>query len=72
MARVARGARRSILSSSSTGRGVGHLDWLPFLDTYRTMCLAPEPEFRRLLEEARELPIAASESIEAALTPLVG
>jgi hypothetical protein len=27
--------------------------WLPFLDTYRTMCLAPEPPFRRVLEEIR-------------------
>ena len=26
--------------------------WLPFLDTYRTLCLAPEPGFKRLLEEA--------------------
>ena len=25
--------------------------WLPFLDTYRTMCLAPEPQFLRVLEE---------------------
>jgi exonuclease III len=33
--------------------------WLLFLDTYRTMCLAPQPEFRRLLEQARDLPIAA-------------
>src|SRR5690349_2015855 len=33
--------------------------WLPFLDTYRTMCLAPQPEFRRLLEQARDVPIAA-------------
>jgi hypothetical protein len=33
--------------------------WLPFLDTYRTMCLAPQPEFQRLLEQAGELPIAA-------------
>jgi hypothetical protein len=33
--------------------------WLPFLDTYRTMCLVPKPEFRRLLEQARDLPIAA-------------
>jgi hypothetical protein len=33
--------------------------WLPFLDTYRTMCLAPQPEFRRLLEQAGDLPIAA-------------
>jgi glucose/arabinose dehydrogenase len=32
---------------------------VPFLDTYRTMCLAPRPEFRRLLEQARDLPIAA-------------
>jgi hypothetical protein len=33
--------------------------WLPFLDTYRTMCLAPPPEFRQVLEQARDLPIAA-------------
>jgi len=25
--------------------------WLPFLNTYRTMCLAPEPSLRRILEE---------------------
>jgi hypothetical protein len=28
--------------------------WLPFLDN-RTICLAPPPEFRRVLEEIREL-----------------
>jgi hypothetical protein len=27
--------------------------WVPFLDTYRTMCLAPQGSFRRLLEEIR-------------------
>ena len=27
--------------------------WLPFLNTYRTRCLAPEPPFRRVLEEIR-------------------
>ena len=27
--------------------------------TYRTMCLAPQSEFRRLLEQARDLPMAA-------------
>jgi hypothetical protein len=27
--------------------------WLPFLDTYRTMCLAPEPQFQRVLEAVR-------------------
>jgi hypothetical protein len=29
--------------------------WLPFLDTYRTMCFAPSPEFRLVLEEVRQL-----------------
>jgi hypothetical protein len=33
--------------------------WLPFLNTYRTMCLAPKPEFRRVLEEIREMPLGA-------------
>jgi hypothetical protein len=33
--------------------------WLPFLDTYRTMCLAPEPAFRGILEDIRELRFAA-------------
>jgi hypothetical protein len=32
------------------GKGIG-INWLPFLNTYRTMCLAPEPPFRRVLEE---------------------
>jgi len=33
--------------------------WLSFLDTYRTMCLAPATRVRLLLEQARDLPIAA-------------
>jgi hypothetical protein len=33
--------------------------WLPFLDTYRTMCRAPEPAFRQMLEDIRELQSAA-------------
>jgi hypothetical protein len=33
--------------------------WLPFLDTYRTMCLAPQPDFRRVLEEVRAMRTAA-------------
>jgi len=33
--------------------------WLPFLDTYRTMCCAPEPAFRRILEDIRDLPFGA-------------
>lgn len=33
--------------------------WLPFLNAYRTMCLAPEPDFRRVLEEIRDARLAA-------------
>ncbi len=33
--------------------------WLPFLDTYRTMCLAPQPDFRRLLEDVLAFQLAA-------------
>jgi hypothetical protein len=32
---------------------------LPFLDTYRTLCRAPEPAFRRVLEQIREIQLAA-------------
>ena len=35
------------------------LDWLAFLDTYRTMCLAPEAPFRRVREEIRGMRHAA-------------
>lgn len=34
-------------------------DWLPFLNGYRTMCLAPEPDFRRVLEEVQDMWLAA-------------
>src|SRR5262245_43394006 len=37
----------------------GAAEWLPFLDTYRTMCLAPEPALRRIFEDIRELRLAA-------------
>jgi site-specific DNA recombinase len=33
--------------------------WLPFLDADRTMCLAPQPDFRRVLEEVRAMQTAA-------------
>lgn len=32
---------------------------VPFLNAYRTMCFAPEPDFRRVLEDIRELRLAA-------------
>ena len=35
------------------------ISWLPFLDTYRTMCLAPQPDFRRVLEDVRAMQLAA-------------
>jgi hypothetical protein len=34
-------------------------DWLPFLNVYRTMCVAPTPSFRRLLDEIGEMRLAA-------------
>ena len=36
-----------------------HSGWLPFLNTYRTMCLAPQPDFRLVLEEVRGMQVAA-------------
>jgi hypothetical protein len=33
--------------------------WLPFLDTYRTLCLVPGPELMGLLKDVRSLSIAA-------------
>jgi hypothetical protein len=32
---------------------------LLFLDTYQTVCLVPEPEFQRVFDEIREMPVAA-------------
>jgi site-specific DNA recombinase len=33
--------------------------WLPFLDTYRSMCIAPSPDFLEALEEIGSLWLAA-------------
>jgi hypothetical protein len=35
--------------------------WPPFLHTYRTMCLAPQPHFRRVLEDVRAVQLAVLE-----------
>ncbi len=32
--------------------------WLPFLDTYRTLCLTPGPELVRALQDVRSLSMA--------------
>jgi hypothetical protein len=53
-------------NASPTYREAGKMDdtakkeiWLPFLNTYRTMCLVLPPEFRWVLEEIREMRLAA-------------
>ena len=38
---------------------VGADEWLGVLDTYRTMCVAPGPAFRRMLDEIRGKRLAA-------------
>lgn len=40
-------------------RTEGRRKAVPFLNTYRTMCIAPEPGFKRVLEDIRELQLAA-------------
>ena len=47
------------LEADKTARTAKNEIWLPFLDTYRTMCLAPQDNFRRVLEEVREMRLAA-------------
>ena len=34
-------------------------NWLPFVGTYRTLCLAPEPDLERALTEIRSMTTAA-------------
>lgn len=36
--------------------------WLAFLDTYRTMCRTPDPEFQVLLERVRRVEMVAVRS----------
>jgi hypothetical protein len=47
------------LCETMLGTNILGTEWLPFLDTYRTMCLAPEPAFKRILEDVRDLRFAA-------------
>ena len=47
------------LKAGNGGNSSKNEIWLPFLNTYRTMCVAPEPEFRRVLEDARGFRFAA-------------
>jgi len=50
---------RSPAKRRITGVAIKTAKWRPFLNTYRTMCLAPKPEFRCVLEEFREMRVAA-------------
>jgi hypothetical protein len=55
-------SRSAEVGAGTNESSLSHRDetaWLPFLDTYRTMCHAPEPAFRRILEEIRGLHFAA-------------
>jgi hypothetical protein len=47
--------------ATSERREVARVEWLPFLDTYRTMCLAPPPEFQRVPEEVRSRVTASAD-----------
>ena len=45
-------------TAKQTGR-TAFGEMVPFLKTYRTICLAPSADFRRMLEDVRELGLAA-------------
>lgn len=46
-------------TADRSGHAGFELAWLPFLNTFRTMCLAPETEFRLVIEEIRKMRLAA-------------
>jgi hypothetical protein len=48
---------------------IRRFSWLPFLDTYRTMCVAPEPDFLRLLDGVREMGLAEPGQIARGMSP---
>ena len=53
-------AKRALtLAGRGRGEPFAREGWLPFLDVYRTMLLAPGPDLRRVLENVRELGLAA-------------
>jgi len=55
-------ARTEFVSNKGYGGKIlksSQISWLPFLDTYRTLCVVPPPDFRRLLEGIREMQFAA-------------
>jgi site-specific DNA recombinase len=45
--------KRAPAAQRSEPRERSDLEWLPFVDTYRTLCAAPDSVFRKVLLEAR-------------------
>ena len=39
---------------------INEVEWLGFLDTYRTMCLAPDARFTSMLEKVRGMNLNAA------------
>src|SRR6202047_3994108 len=55
--RVSSQARRH--GAGNTAKSAKSMIWLAFLDTYRAMCLAHRPDFRRVLEDVLAMQLAA-------------
>ena len=47
------------IAETKNTRHIREDSWLPFLDTYRTMCLAQQPDFRRVLAGVLAMELAA-------------
>ena len=58
---LTRGSFKTIPATGETENTASYQGgaWLPFLNTYRTMCIAPQPDFQRVLEQIREIQVAA-------------
>lgn len=47
--------RRSVCHSGLIEGTNWNRGWLPVLNTYRTMCITPSPDFQQILEQVRDL-----------------
>lgn len=43
--------------------------WLPFLDAYRTLCMAPREEVRRVFEGLQRIPPVDTINVAVAIRP---
>jgi hypothetical protein len=50
-------AETAAVAAWKTSKGAGFLppppEWLPFLNSYRTLCMVPTPEMRAILQDFR-------------------